>query len=205
MRIVGRRALSPHCRVQSAERLATRVRLGFLYIGERVLWTACTVLCRSLLCTCVRVCRWTLNTLRSIRRRLTPEPMYYSPGIEPRVSRAPDVYNNDGCLTEDESENDVRRDTRRTFRIITEEDERKTVSVDGDTAVPRCCICLGRIGPRVIPHVFPCSHNTDVHVGCAWDWVCCHSQTDTDTGTFRIVCPVCRSTKTTRLVSYRDA
>ncbi|KAG8314669.1 hypothetical protein J6590_087507 [Homalodisca vitripennis] len=68
-----------------------------------------------------------------------------------------------------------------------------------------CCICLGEICCESRPTLLlPCFHNSVVHTSCAWDWVCCNPFTDPVAGLYHISCPMCRSTRQTRLVSYRE-
>lgn len=68
----------------------------------------------------------------------------------------------------------------------------------------RCCICFGNINAQVPSSLLPCPHNSVVHNSCAWEWVCCHDSTDPDRGFYHISCPMCRSTKTTQVVRYRN-
>lgn len=73
-----------------------------------------------------------------------------------------------------------------------------------DSKHPQCCICLGEIKTGKDCLLLPCAHNGIVHTSCAWEWVCINSSSDPDAGVFHITCPMCRSSETTRLVSYAD-
>lgn len=95
----------------------------------------------------------------------------------------------DADITEDESDSDVA--CRGDYG-------------DRDSLATRCCICLKKVGSRGGGLLFPCFHNSDVHTSCAWNWVCHHPRTDPESGTFHISCPMCRSTRTAQLVSYRN-
>lgn len=68
-----------------------------------------------------------------------------------------------------------------------------------------CCICFAKIECQSPTLLLPCTHNNVVHISCVWDWVCCHSYGDPDTGLYYITCPICRGSKTTQLVSQCDS
>lgn len=157
--------------------------------------------------------RTIILSYRSICFRLTPRKLYatratYSSRLyTPSPSRPFDttaVCNGDGRMTEDESDDcELYYDVATTERIDERSPLRTLADVDTSSEL-RCCICLKRIRFRHSALLFPCFHNDDMHPNCAWDWVCCHPRTDLNSGTYYISCPMCRSTKTTRLVSYRD-
>lgn len=67
-----------------------------------------------------------------------------------------------------------------------------------------CCICFGDIAGQVPSRLLPCGHNKVLHNACVWEWVCCHMDGDPSSGVYHITCPICRTEKTTRLVSHSD-
>lgn len=168
--------------------------------------------------TVVRAIRRLYRTIvlshRSVCRRLTPRKLYatrapYSNRLYTPTSGRPfdttAACNVDGRMTEDESDDcESYYDVATTERIDQTSPPPTLADSDDASSELRCCICLKRIRFRHPALLFPCFHNDDMHPNCAWDWVCCHPRTDLNSGTYYISCPMCRSTKTTRLVSYRE-
>lgn len=84
-----------------------------------------------------------------------------------------------------------------------------TTSDESDDDSPertRCCICYDDLESEVTKKtLLPCNHDGLAHTNCVWDWVCCHTSGDPDSGFYYISCPVCRETKTVQLVSHADS
>lgn len=138
----------------------------------------------------------TVYGLKSVKSYLSPRRPFTTKLFHSRFyKQRPKLVLHARYLTEDES------DDNGTYEEVSGvATETKTCTV-----VTRCCICLKKIRSSKTALILPCFHNSQVHTSCVWDWVRCHPRTNKDSGEYHITCPMCRSSKTTRLVSYRDA